>query len=170
MKFKQHQEEQNKEQDKISIKLKEGFIDLIQFEIDKLTLISSAKFYFYENGLMSYKKFFKCLYKSCEEIKYCLVSQLKNNGVEIPEFTIPAIVDDFENPTIPFKMLAEMEDQFEEKLNNLINIAFEDKDWKNFHYLLKKLDTIDHICCRALAAVENKADVLALCEQHISEK
>lgn len=170
MKFKQPQEEQNKESGKMSKDLYNGFVDLIQFEIDKLTLIASARFYFYENGLMNYKKFFNGLYKACEEVKCCLVEQLQKNLQEIPEFTVPSIVNNFESSITPFRMLAEMEDAFEDKLNNLIDIAFRDKDWNNFHYLLKKLDTIDHICCRALAAVENKADVLALCEQHIAEK
>ncbi len=169
MKFKTNQEEQSNEQGKMSLSLYKGFIDLIQFEIDKLALISSAKFYFCENGLINNKKFFKTLYKSCEEIKHCLIEQLIKNSAAVPEFTIPGIIS-FDDTVTPFKMLSDMEDTFESKLISLIDIAFGDKDWYNFHYLLKKLDTIDHICCRALAAVKNNADVLTLCEQHTLEK
>lgn len=164
MKFKQ-----NNESEKIENPIKDGFIDLIQFEINKLNLISSAKVYFYQNGLMNYKKFFKYLHKNCEEIKHCLVSFTNEIGIELPDFKLPKSIE-FSNSKEPFEKLAEMEDEFEDKLYRLLDLASEDKNWKVFHYLLKKLDTIDHICCRALAAVENNADVLALCEQHTSEK
>lgn len=164
MKFKQ-----NNEPEKVENPIKDGFIDLIQFEITKLSLISSAKFYFYQNGLMNYKKFFKHLYKGCEEIKHCLVSFATEIGIELPDFKLPKSIE-FSNSKEPFEKLAEMEDEFEDKLNSLIDLAFEDKNWKVFHYLLKKLDTIDHLCCRALAAVENNANVLDLCEQHTLEK
>ena len=50
---------QNNEQENVKDPVKEGLLNLIQFEIDKLSLISSAKHYFYNNGLMTYKKFFK---------------------------------------------------------------------------------------------------------------
>jgi len=172
MKFKQPEEESPKKEG-MSKELHDGFVDLIQFEIDKLGMVCSAKYYFYETGQMSYKKFFKYLYKQCEEVKWCMISFLKNSLEEVPQFKIPAIIPDFENAKEPFEKLAEMEDEFVEKLNSLIDIAFSDRNWIAFHYLLKKIDTIDHLCCRALAAVENKADVLDLipkCESHTSEK
>ena len=173
MKFKTNQEEQNKEVEKMSKELYDGFLDLIQFEVDKLTLIESARLYFHKIGLVNYEKFFKGLYKVCKETKNCLIEHLYNNSSkEIPEFVIPQIVsfESFSENTKPFKMLAEMEDTFVEKINNLISISNGDRNWNSFYYLLQKLSKVDHICCRALSAVENKADVLALCEQHISEK
>ena len=169
MTFKQESEE-NKSLKNMSKELYDGFIDLIQFEIDKLSLISAAKSYFYMNGMINYKKFLKDIYKGCEKIKCCLIDQLRLNQQDIPEFIIPEVKSNFENKEEPFKVLSNMEDEFEKKLIKLINIAFDDKDWKNFHYLLKKLDTIDHICCRALAAVKNNANILELCEQHTTEK
>ena len=101
MKFKQNEESEKVE---MSNPLEEGFIDLIQFEITKLNLISSAKCYFYKNGLMDYKKFFKTLYKNCEEIKHCLVAFVTENGTELPEFKIPeAIVfSNIKEPTLYF--------------------------------------------------------------------
>mgnify|MGYP002622092401 CR=1 FL=1 len=166
MKFKSQQEEPNPEPEKqqMSNELYNGFIDLIQFEYNKLAIISSAKHYFWEQGLSDYKKFFKRLYESCEKTKYCLINQLQKQMLSVPEFRIPALVDDFDNPISPFEKMSELEDEFTIKLQHLITIAFEDKDWTNFHYLLNKIDTIDHLCCRALAAVKNKANVSALCE------
>ena len=54
----------------------------------------------------------------------------------------------------------------------LISEAFEEQDWDVYEYLIKKLDEIDHLCCRALEAVKNKSDLLdlILCEQHSLEK
>lgn len=172
MKFKQVEEEVKSPTGKMSKELHSKFIDLIQFEINKLAKVTAAKFYFYENGNIGYKKFFKYLYKSCEEVKGCLIGFLRSQMEEIPEFKIPVIITDFKDSKEPFQIMAELEDEFVEKLNDLINQAFDDKNWMAFHYLLKKLDTIDHLCCRALAAVENQADVSALipCEQHSTEK
>lgn len=166
MKFKPSEKEP--EANKMSNKLYDGFIDLLQFEQDKLGLICSAKFYFYDMGLIPYKKFFKALYKKCEETRNCLITYLRDNLEDVPQLKIPAIINNFDNPTKPFEMLAEMEDQFESKLNALITIANEDKNWRTFSYLLDKLSKIDHICCRAFAAVQNKVDPNGLlpCEQH----
>lgn len=169
MKFKENQEEQSKEFVGMSDNLYKDFIDLIQFEIDKLTLIDSVIAYFHTNGFTNYEKFYKYLYDKCKDTKCCLISFLRNNLKEIPEFKIPTLGASFKDSTEPFKMLADMEDLFEEKVNNMINEAFSDKDWKSFYYLLKKLDKVDHLCCRALAAVENKQNPLDLCERRIWE-
>lgn len=174
MKFKQNQElKQDAQENQIGMNkdLYNGFIDLIQFEYNKLNAILSAKFYFYEKGQMTYKKFFTYLYEQCDKTKKCLVLFLVNNLEKLPEFTTPSL-NDFSDLLAPFELLANMEDVFEEKLLNLINIAFENKEWKAFYYLLKQLDTIDHICCRALEAAKANVDVTTLipCEQHISAK
>lgn len=174
MKFKSNQsEEQNKEQKGMSKELHSAFVDMIQFEIDKLQWVTSAKFYSIDNGLSSYEKFFEYLIKKCAETKDCFIGYLRLNMEEVPDFREAALINDFTNTVEPFKQLAQLEDVYEEKLNNLITIANNDKNWKVFSYLLKKIDCVDHICCRALAAVENKADPNALipsCEQHFLEK
>lgn len=169
MKFKQNQELEQESQIKMNKDLYEAFIDLIQFEINKIGIIESAKFYFYKNGLMSYKKFFKYLWKNCNDIKMCLISYVMEHMGELPEFTINSIKADFENPIEPFKILASKEDEYCDKLTKMIDLAFENKEWSAFKYLLEKLNKIDHICCRALAAVEHDADVSDLipCESHI---
>lgn len=168
MKFKQN--EQSVEKEGMSKELYDKFIELIQMEVDKLSFISSVKFYFYNTGQMNYKKFFKCLYKNCEELKHCLIGFLINQMEDVPSFTIPKLNIDFKDDIEPFKKMAEYEDTFVEKLNGIITQAYDDKNWQAFHYLLKKLDGIDHICCRALAAVEHGADILQLCEQPSKEK
>ena len=168
MRFKQS--EQPVEKEGMSKELYDKFIELIQMEVDKLSFISSAKFYFYNTGQMNYKKFFKHLYKNCEELKHCLIGFLINQMEDIPSFTIPKLNIDFKEDIEPFKKMAEYEDTFVEKLNDIITQAYNDKNWQAFHYLLKKLDGIDHICCRALAAVEHGADILQLCEQPSKEK
>lgn len=168
MKFKQN--EQPAEKEGMSKELYDKFIELIQMEVDKLSFISSAKLYFYSTGQMNYKKFFKHLHKNCEELKHCLIGFLINQMEDIPSFTIPKLDIDFKDDIEPFKKMAEYEDTFIEKLNDIITQAYNDKNWQAFHYLLKKLDGIDHICCRALAAVEHGADVLQLCEQPSKEK
>lgn len=175
MKFKeQPQQEQKQEvQEKsggMSKALYDNFVDLIQFEIKKLTLIESAKHYYRIRGNQTYVEFLTGLGKECKKVKCCLIDQLVNNNKEVPEFLIPQMIVSFDDPLTPFKTLAELEDKFEEELTNLINIAFEDKDWKNFYYFMKKQDLLDGICHRALSAIENKADLLKLCEQHTSEK
>ncbi len=168
MKFKSNQEDQNKELE-ISENLKSGFLDLIQFEIDKLTLLNSACYYFYKLGLTDYKKFCKHLLKACEDTKHCLIWQVMKNSILIPELTIPKQVE-FADKIEPFKLLASMEETYVEKVTKLIDIAMEDKNWNNFNYLLDKLKAVDYICSRALSAVENNANILALCEPHIMEK
>lgn len=174
MKFKTSENEQSPGPKKVgmSTELYNKFIDLIQFEIEKLNLINSAQCYFFKEGQMAYKKFFAYIEEQCKKVKSCLILHLSSNMEEIPEFKIPAQIK-FEDLKEPFVKLAEMEDSYEEKLNNLIDIAFVDKNWKSFYYLLKKLDTIDHLCCRAVVAIENKCNVLNLlpaCEQHTLEK
>ena len=163
MKFKSDQDEQNNV--RISKNLYNNLIELIQLEIDKLTLLKSGEFYFDNNGFKKYSKFFKYLYKDCDKIKSCLTLYLRDTCKVVPEFTIPEASSDFKDSVEPFKMLAKMEDLFENKLTELANIAFEDKDWKSFYYFLSKFDKCTHLCCKALAAVENNQDVMELCEQ-----
>jgi len=170
MKFKQNEEPVEEKKKGMDKELHEMFVKMIQMEINKLAFISSAKYYFFTTGEMKYKKFFKCLYKNCEELKKCLIGYLMSHLEDIPEFTIPKINIDFKDSVEPFKQMAEWEDEFIEYLNDMIDKAFEVKDWQAFHYLLKKFDGIDHLCCRALAAVEHGADVMDLCEQPSKEK
>lgn len=172
MKFKETQPEpeQKVEAGKMSEKLHNALVGVIKFEVEKLELVTSAIYYYCENGLIQYKKFFKCLSEGCEKCKCDYITYLRTNHEEIPEITIPAMVMNFKDPVEPFRLIAKLEDVYEQSLKEIIDIAMEDKDWKTFHFLLKKYDCIDHLCCRALAAVENKANVLDLCEQHTMEK
>lgn len=163
MKFKS---QEGVKQETTTNKLFDGLVDLINFEIDKKVLIYSSIFYFENNGRNDYKKFFKYLNNICEDNKNCLIHFTKEHFGKIPSMVFGEIKDDFANILEPFKQLSEMEDTYEQKLNNLINLAFDEKDWSTFHYLLNKLSEMEHICCKALATIENKGNILDLCEQH----
>ena len=161
MKFKQ--EEQNEEKAKISKDLYNGFIDLIQLEVDKITLIESGIQYFEKIGICDCGYFLTRAKDKCCMIKKCLISYLLSKEQDIPEFTIPKFVAEFENKVEPFSLLSKIEDKYEQSLYKLVSIAFEDKDWSSFVYLLDKLREFDHCFCQALAAVKNDGYISGLC-------
>lgn len=140
------------------------FIDLIQFEIEKLNFIYSAKIYFYHNGYIDYKKFFKQMYKGCEDSKHCLINFLIESLEPIPGFTIPAMNFEFRDKLEPFEKLREYEDSYVEKVNNIALKAFELKDMHTFAYIINKLNDVKHIACIALEAVKNNQNPLYLIE------
>lgn len=166
MKFKQNEEPEKIE---ISEKLKEGFIELIQFEIEKLSFIDSAKRYFDKNGLTDESRFFSDTFKSCKVFIRNLINFVSENGVDFPEFTVPATIT-FTDKKEPFEKLVKFEDGFEKGITALIDIAFEDKNWKIFIYLLRTLDCMDHIACKTLGAIENGGNINSLCKQHFLER
>lgn len=160
MKFKTEQE---------SSLLYDALVALIQIEVNKKSLLESGLIYFDKNGFGNYYQFFNKTKAKCDQLYSCLLNYLRDNFKSSPEFVIPTTNTDYDNPISLFETLAKIEDSFESKLNDAINIAFNDKDWKSFHYLLKKFDNINHICCKALAAVKNNQDLTELCERHFWE-
>lgn len=146
---------------------------LLQIEEDKLSLIEAAMSYFYMQGNMVYKKFFKHLHKACIDFKLNFQFFLYECCGETPERKISSFKLDTINDNVKlFETLASVEDKYVEELNNAINLAYDAKQWDAFHYLLDKFGKIDHLCCRAAAAVKdgnNPADLIQ-CEQHSSEK
>lgn len=163
MKYKT-QEEPVKIKSGMDKELYDLFIDLIQFEINKLSFISSAKTYFFHNGYLDYKKFFKYMYKGCEKSKHCLINHLIEEMEEIPEFKIPALNLDFKDAVEPFEVLRELEDSYAEKINAIALKAFELKDMHTLAYILPKISEIKHIACIALEAVKNEQNPLDLIE------
>lgn len=169
MKFKQNEEVPTS----ISKELYSCFTKILQIEEDKLSLIEAAKIYSFMHGNMNNKKFLIYLYEQCLKVKGCILSHLYTNSCPSPEITIHSInLNDFEDSNKFFELLASAEDEYESAITNAINIAFKDNNWNTFHYLLKKLEHIDHLCCRAAEAVKNGNDLLTLipCEQHSLEK
>lgn len=144
--------------------LYEMFVDLIQFEINKLSFITSAKTYFFQHGFLNYKKFFKAMYCECEELKGCLVGYLIEQMEEVPEFKIPAIDTDFENHLEPFEILRDLEDRYVNTINAIALKALEVKDMHTLAYMLPKIAEVKHIACIALEAVKNEQDPLDLLE------
>lgn len=171
MKLKQPDEKEDKLN--ISKELYSAFSDILQIEEDKIALISAAKTYCFMHGNMQYKKFLKYLYECCIKNKNCILGYLYMNNMASPTTMIHGInLDEFESFEKIFELLASAEDEYVTTLNSAINAAFKNNNWSAFQYLLKKLDGLDHLCCRALEAVKNNCDLLTLipCEQHSSDK
>ncbi len=164
MKYKIQDEPKEQEKKGMNKELYDMFIDLIQFEIDKLSFISSAKIYFFQNGYLDYKKFFKAMYEGCEVSKHCLIGFLTKQMEEIPEFKIPALNPEFENAIEPFEILQKLEDSYAEKINAIGVKALELKDMQILAYVFPKIAEIKHIACIALAAVKNEQNPLDLLE------
>ena len=162
MKYKTQEPEQEKSG--MNSELYNLFVDLIQFEIEKLSFIHSAKVYFYHNGYIDYKKFFKYMYKGCEASKHCLMNFLIESLEPIPDFTIPAMNFEFEDKVEPFEKLREYEDEYTEKISNLALKALELKDMHVLAYAINKVKEIKHIACIALEAVKNDQNPLDLIE------
>lgn len=162
MKYKTQDPEQEKSG--MNKELYNLFIDLIQFEIEKLSFIHSAKVYFYHNGYINYKKFFKHMYKGCEASKHCLMNFLIESLEPIPDFSIPAMNLEFKDKIEPFEKLREYEDNYTEKINNIALKAFELKDMRVLAYIINKINEIKHIACIALEAVKNDQNPLDLIE------
>lgn len=170
MKFKQANEPKNEEVDN---KLYASFNKILQLEEDKIELVVAAINYFYVHGNMKYKKFFKELHKMCCKTKLCFEEFMYIKFKKLPERTIASIdLDDFKEDIKFFELLSTYEDDYDKLIKSTISEAFEEQDWDVYEYLMKKLDEIDHLCCRALEAVKNKSDLLdlILCEQHSLEK
>lgn len=171
MKLKQPEEKEDKLS--ISKELYSAFSDILQIEEDKLNLIHAAITYCYMHGNMQYKRFLSYLYECCVKNKNCILGYLYMNNITSPTITVHGIkLDEFESFEKIFELLSSAEDEYESVLNDAINAAFKDNNWSAFQYLLKKLDGLDHLCCRALEAVKNNCDLLTLipCEQHSSDK
>lgn len=162
MKYKIQEEPKEQEKKGMNKELYEMFIDLIQFETDKLSFISSAKLYFFHNGYFGYVKFFDFMYKGCENNKCCLIEFLTKQMEEIPEFKIPALDTEFENETEPFEVLQKLEDSYVEKINAIGVKALELKDMQTLAYVFPKIAEIKHLACVALAAVKNEQNLLDL--------
>lgn len=163
MRFKQP--EQKSEELKLYYSLKK----LLAIEADKIALVEAAICYFYIHGNENYCKFFKKLHELCMKCKLDLEMHICVSAAMLPQVTIHEIkFEDFESDLKIFELLAAIEDEYVDTLDAAINEVFDKKDWETLSYLNNVLGKIDHIACRAHAAVKAKADVLALlpCEQH----
>lgn len=134
------------------------FIDLLKFEFNKISFINSAKFYFHQHGLESYKNFFEQMRNNCCDFKEDLTMHLLNRSADIPEMTIPAMNFDFEDSVDVFKQFAAFEDKAYKKLEAVGIKALEIKDIKSLAFIVGKNNKNDHIACRALEAVRNEQD------------
>ena len=151
------------------LKLYDSLNRLLTIEVDKIALVEAAIAYFYIHGNENYCKFFKKLHELCIKCKLDLEMHICVVSAMLPQTTTHAIkFDDFESDIKVFELLAAIEDEYVDALDAAINEVFDKKDWETLSYLNKVLGKVDHIACRAHAAVKAKADVLALlpCEKH----
>lgn len=169
MRFKQQEE---KEDNKLNA-LYPSFTKILQIEEDKMSLVEAAISYFYMNGNIQYKKFFKYLHKACMKCKMEVLNFLYDNFGKTPERMVHSLkLEDISEDIKIFELLASAEDEFTDEIEKAINIANENKQWQALAYLMDMLKGIDHLCCRAVAAVKSGSNLLDLipCEQHSSEK
>lgn len=150
----------------MSKELEEMFNKLLNFEAEKLSYIYSTKLYMDYNGLVDNYKFLCELYKYCEETMHCIIHYLTSKMCKVPAITFPAMNYTIKSQEDVFEQLTVFEDKYEELIEDMIDVANQNKDWKSMSYLMKKLDKIDHICCKALAAVKNNKNpyLLIKCE------
>lgn len=137
-------------------------IDFLQFEINKLSLLDSAKFYFYQNGLEHYRCFINYVTRCCKETKYAIVEYLVNHMEDVPDMKLPGLDLDFDDKYEPFVKLASMEDNALKKLSDIVEKACEVKDYCTGLFFADFIKHVDHIACRALEAVRNDENPLDL--------
>ena len=168
MKFKEKPEEKSG----MAKELYDMFIDIIQTEYEKMSFVLSAKFYYYQNGCMNYKKFFSKMLENCGKCKFDFEAFLVNHMEEVPEFTVPEINLDFDETITPFDKFVEYEEDFVEKLNALAKKALELADVEVLAFVLPMIKCIDHIACRAAECVKNQQNPLDLVcdESNVSGK
>lgn len=168
MRFKQQEEKQEDNK-----QLYSAFTKILQIEEDKLSLIEAAMSYFYMHGNMEYKKFFKHLHQACLKCKLGMQFFLYEVFEEVPERTIhPIKLDSLTEDIKIFELLASAEDEYADEMSKALDIAYDSKDWKSLNYLLNEFEKIDHLCCRATAAVKSGNSLLDLipCEQPSTDK
>ena len=164
--------EENKEKTSLMSKeLEKMFNDLLNFEAEKLSYIYSAKLYMDYNGLTDNYKFLCELYKGYEKTMHCMIHYLTSKMCKVSQIVFPAMDYTIKSEEDVFEQLTAFEDRYEEFIETMIDLANENKDWKSFSYLTHKLDEIDHICCKAFAAVKNHKNpyLLIKCEQPLKE-
>lgn len=171
MKMKQNVEENKENSSLMSKELEKLFGELLNFEAEKLSYIYSTKLYMDYNGLTDNYKFLREIYKRCESTIHCLIHYLTSKMCKVPEIVFPAMNYTIKTEEDVFEQLTAFEDKYEELIENMLDLANEDKDWKSVSYLMHKLDEIDHVCCKAFAAVKNHKNpyLLIKCEQPLKE-
>lgn len=147
------------------------FIEMLQFEYNKTSFLKGAKFYCWAQGLQEYCNFFKVMMDCCEHCKNDFIYYLLSRFETIPEIKINSIKIEYKSIEEVFTAFAEMEETFVDILERIVTKAKELNDVNTMAFTLPMLNKIDHIACRALAAVKNDKNPFDLvrynCEDYI---
>lgn len=156
--------EQEVEKEGMNKELYDLFIDVIQFEYNKCSFLKGVKFYCWAHGLEDYTRFYKAVIQQCSECKNDFIYHILGRFEIIPEIKIQPLKVEYESAENTFELFAEKEEEFIALLEKLIAKAKEVNDYQAEAFLLPILGKMDHIACRALAAVKEKKDPSALIE------
>lgn len=152
-------ESESKENKGMNKELYDSFIDLIQFEYDKLSFLMSAKIYCYFNGYLEYKHFFSEMLEECKKTKDCITWYLIERMEDIPSFKVEKLDYGFSDVKKIFEDFSKKEDEYLEKLNEIGQLALEAKDLSALQYISEKIKNFKHIGCIATAAVKNEQSI-----------
>ncbi len=138
----------------------DGVLELLQIEYDWMSILNSAKLFSYANGYSKHERFAnRCI----DSLQTCTQETLKflyYRTAPFTESTIPEI-QYFDKLEEAFGALAEEEDNYFNKVADLIVYAQEKADGELLAFLLPKAQK-ERLMCRAYEAVKNGQDVLQL--------
>ena len=161
--------EQEVEKEGMNKELYNLFIELVQFEYNKMSFLKGAKFYCWAHGLQNHCNFFKVMCDCCSTFKGKLIWYLLGRFEVIPELKVDAIKTEYESVEDVFTEFVKREEAFVDLLENITLRAKDLNDVSAMAYILPQINNIDHIACRALEAVKNDKNPLDLvhcCEDY----
>lgn len=148
------------------------FLEIIQFEYNKMSFLKGAKFYCWAHGLQSHCNFFKIMKDCCSKCLNDLIYHLLSRFEEVPEFKIKNIRTEYDSIEDLFTAFAKNEDEYVGLLEEATKIAKNVDDIEALALFLPMVKNIDHIACRALEAVKNNKNPYELltgyCEDYVS--
>lgn len=161
--------EQEVEKEGMNKELYDLFIEMIQFEYNKMSFLKGAKIYCWVHGLQDCANFFKEMIGNCSRCKDDFVYYLLTHFEKVPSITIDAIETGYDSARDAFSEFAKREDDFIELLEKTVKKAKEVTDIEAEAFLLPMVSKIDHIACRALEAVKNDKNPLDLVRSYCCE-
>lgn len=131
------------------------FIEMVQFEYNKLSFLRGAKFYCWAHGLAEYANFFKIMIDECWRCTNDFICHLLGRFEVIPELKIDSIKIEYESAEEVFTEFVKLEETFVDLLERIVTKSKELDDINAMAFTLPIVNKIDHIACRALEAVKN---------------
>lgn len=129
--------------------------DLIQMNLDFITLCNAAQNYFQLNGFYSGRQFFQTINGRMKSKMDDLTDFLRSELEKVPELTIMEEDTDFKDKMEPFDIAKQLELAYYAKLKAIAEKAIEVKDMSALANSLSWIQNYQHACCMALEAVRN---------------